>query len=396
MKKLIVAIFLIFICISPAWSENITLPWTRDFSATDSVSVAAWLVNGATASRVAESWRGGGDYCAKLTPPTTGYSGVGTDGGYSALGRYIFSATSTINISFAIKVGTTFDQTAVAGSGIQNKFIDVTTASSTRAGLLLMNKRANPHFVWALWQLPTATNFYSDGSTTVGIDDWGASPNQITFYNGTGGALDYAGRWLWVNYIITPTQERIYVYDREGTRSGLYFQISSTPEGNADAFYIGGYYNHSHPGADANTYIMLDDLSVNTSSTPQSPPAGFVTGVDTTPPVIDNLSPSGVQACTSNPRNVTLSLTTNENATARMATTDIAYSSMTDTFTTTGGTSHNEVKSLACGASYTYYVRASDSSGNANTSSSAISFSIASPQIAGPGGLRITGGRLTN
>ena len=119
-------------------------------------------------------------------------------------------------------------------------------------------------------------------------------------------------------------------------------------------------------------------------------------GGDTTPPVIDNLSPSGVQACTSNPRNVTLSLTTNENATARMATTDIAYSSMTDTFTTTGGTSHNEVKSLACGASYTYYVRASDSSGNANTSSSTISFSIASPQIAGPGGLRITGGRLTN
>ena len=119
-------------------------------------------------------------------------------------------------------------------------------------------------------------------------------------------------------------------------------------------------------------------------------------GGDVTAPVIDNLSPSGVQACTSNPRNVTLSLTTNENATARMSTTDIAYASMTDTFTTTGGTSHNEVKSLACGASYTYYVRTSDSSGNANTSSSIISFSIASPQIAGPGGLRITGGRLTH
>jgi hypothetical protein len=107
---------------------------------------------------------------------------------------------------------------------------------------------------------------------------------------------------------------------------------------------------------------------------------------------IDNLSPSGVQACTSNPRNVTLSLTTNETATARMSLTDIAYSSMTDTFTNTSSTSHSEVKSFACGASYTYYVRTSDALGNVNTSSSLISFSIASPQIAGPGGLRTSGG----
>jgi len=115
---------------------------------------------------------------------------------------------------------------------------------------------------------------------------------------------------------------------------------------------------------------------------------------DFTPPILDNLFPSGSLACSANPRNVTLSLTTNETATCRMAETDIAYASMTDTFTNTAATAHSEVKSLACGQSKTYYVRCIDAAGNPNTSSSTISFSIASPQIAGPGGLRIVGGKL--
>jgi hypothetical protein len=109
---------------------------------------------------------------------------------------------------------------------------------------------------------------------------------------------------------------------------------------------------------------------------------------------MDNLFPSGVQACSSNPRNITLSLTTNETATCRMAETDIAYASMTDTFTNTNWTSHSEVKSLACGQSKTYYVKCIDNSNNITPESGVISFSISSPQIAGPGGLRITGGKL--
>ena len=119
---------------------------------------------------------------------------------------------------------------------------------------------------------------------------------------------------------------------------------------------------------------------------------------DLVPAFIDNLSPSGVLPCTSNPCNVVLSHTTDEAATSRMTTVSsaVAYADMTDTFTTTGSTSHSETKSLACGASYNYWVRTSDAAGNVNTSSEVISFSIASPQIAGPGGLRLVGGKIGN
>ena len=65
----------------------------------------------------------------------------------------------------------------------------------------------------------------------------------------------------------------------------------------------------------------------------------------------------------------TLSLTTNENATCRYATTaGVAYASMTNTFSTTGTTAHSTtVSSLANGGSYSYFVRCQDVAANANT-----------------------------
>ena len=179
----------------------------------------------------------------------------------------------------------------------------------------------------------------------------------------------------------------------ENTSSPLYWYNNTVNGVSNAAFDVGGYGAWIVSGRD---YYNTP----KTGYTPYTYPHPLQSGdSDVTPPVIDNLSPSGVQSCTSNPRNVTLSLTTNENSTARMTTvsSSVAYADMTDTFTNTGGQSHSEVKSLACGASYTYYVRTIDTSGNANTSSSTISFSIASPQIAGPGGLKTSGGvRLTN
>lgn len=101
------------------------------------------------------------------------------------------------------------------------------------------------------------------------------------------------------------------------------------------------------------------------------------TGEDTTPPVISNLLPSGAQTCDTNPLSVTLQVTTNENATCKYDTSDVAYDSMTNTFASTGGTSHSDPISLACDSSYTYYVRCSDAYGNKNTTSTMLSFSIA-------------------
>lgn len=100
---------------------------------------------------------------------------------------------------------------------------------------------------------------------------------------------------------------------------------------------------------------------------------------DTTAPVRSNGAPSGTLS--SGTTGATLSLTTNENATCRYSTTSgVAYASMTHTFATTGGTSHAEaVTGLTDGTAYAYYVRCSDTAGNANTDDYAITFSVASP-----------------
>jgi len=101
---------------------------------------------------------------------------------------------------------------------------------------------------------------------------------------------------------------------------------------------------------------------------------------DTTPPVLSNLSPTGQQACSPGPTaNVTISLTTNEAATCKYGTSDVAYASLPNTFSTTGGVSHSQnLTELACSDSFTYYVRCIDGSSNANTSSSLINFTTAS------------------
>jgi hypothetical protein len=99
-------------------------------------------------------------------------------------------------------------------------------------------------------------------------------------------------------------------------------------------------------------------------------------GGDVTPPVISSPLPSGEQAYGTT--SVTLQVTTNEAATCRYHTSDVAYASMGSTFGSTGGTTHQQTGfSVSNGQSYTRYVRCIDGSGNASTASTAINFSVA-------------------
>ena len=131
--------------------------------------------------------------------------------------------------------------------------------------------------------------------------------------------------------------------------------------------------------------IDYDDLAITAGtyigpvkggSTPAPTPTPTPTPTDTTPPVISGGSPSGAQTCSSDPRNIAMSVATDETATCKYDTTDKAYASMANTFSTTNAKSHSSTLNLACGASYTYYVRCQDTSSNADTSSTPISFSI--------------------
>jgi hypothetical protein len=97
---------------------------------------------------------------------------------------------------------------------------------------------------------------------------------------------------------------------------------------------------------------------------------------DTTPPVRSNGQPTGTLPAGTT--TTTLQITTDEAATCRYGlTAGTSYAAMTNTFATTGGTAHATPISGLNGGSYTYYVRCIDATGNANTSDTAISFSVA-------------------
>ena len=153
----------------------------------------------------------------------------------------------------------------------------------------------------------------------------------------------------------------------------------STQEGSEDYHLVSG----STPidaGIDLTGTVAVD-LDGNSRPTGSAVDLGAyeysLDTTDTTPPVRSGGSPTGTLA--SGTTSTTLSLTTNENATCRYSTTaGVSYSSMTDTFSTTGETSHSTtVSGLSNGDFYSYYVRCEDDSGNANTSDYGISFSVA-------------------
>lgn len=95
-------------------------------------------------------------------------------------------------------------------------------------------------------------------------------------------------------------------------------------------------------------------------------------------PVRSNTSPSGTLV--SGTTQTTISLTTDEETICKYDTNSgTAYDSMTNTFTTTGETSHSKlVTGLSDGSTYNYYVRCKDRSTNQNTDDYTISFNISS------------------
>ena len=123
-------------------------------------------------------------------------------------------------------------------------------------------------------------------------------------------------------------------------------------------------------------FLLCSAFSYSAGVTTSGVSSGPVT--DTTAPTISSPLPSGEQTCTSDPRTVSLQITTNENATCKYDTSDTTYDLMANTFGTTGGTTHSQTSGdLDCDDSYTYYCRCADGSGNKNSSSTQISFSIA-------------------
>lgn len=111
---------------------------------------------------------------------------------------------------------------------------------------------------------------------------------------------------------------------------------------------------------------------------------------DITPPTISSSGPNTEQSSTS----VTLTATTNEAATCRYSTAaGDTYANMTGTFTG-AALSHTKSLTLTAGESYSYYVRCADTIGNAMSSSTTLSFSVAAAGGSSGGGS--SGGGITS
>jgi Concanavalin A-like lectin/glucanases superfamily len=94
------------------------------------------------------------------------------------------------------------------------------------------------------------------------------------------------------------------------------------------------------------------------------------------PPFRFNGQPSGMLSWGTT--QTTVSLNTNENATCRYSVQAAPYDAMTNTFTTTGGTTHSRTLSgLTNGSNHGFYVRCMDAVGNQNTDDFVIAFSVA-------------------
>lgn len=379
MKKLclITLIIIIIFYASPAFSGGqITLPYTQNFNAAGDYSSFVWDEGTCGTEHLTSGCYSGG--CFKITPPLQDSDNA------CALGWFTFPVSpTTLNIRLLIKVGTTFYSSARAGAeGYADKFIIVTSTGSGDRPMVMFLRCGSECD-------STGIHYFSacaaDDTNAIqcqcgGVGGYCGYPNgQDTFYWANGiNARDYAGKWVSLEFeTVMGVSNKLYISTQDGVFNDT---LVATEQNSSSGVYdsiqlIGGYWNQ-YSVADANNYLIFDNLEIRAGGSHIGPPAGFVEGADTTPPVISGGLPTTVQKCSTAPASVTLQATTNENATCKYSTTDVVYASMAGTFSTTGTTAHSQSLSLGCGLSYTYYTRCMDGNSNANTSSTAITFSV--------------------
>ena len=136
-----------------------------------------------------------------------------------------------------------------------------------------------------------------------------------------------------------------------------------------------GIINNLRTGIRARTVNLLVD---NFEAGDSNPTPIIVAPPNATAPLRSNTQPTGELALGTT--SATISLTTDENATCRYATTTgTTYGLMNNAFLTTGATNHStSVSGLSDGTTYNYYVKCQDPDGNANTDDFVITFSVAS------------------
>lgn len=137
-------------------------------------------------------------------------------------------------------------------------------------------------------------------------------------------------------------------------------------------------------GGSYTRYVRCQDGLGNANTTDYPISWTVASGGDSTPPVISGGAPSG--ELPSGTTTTVMSVVTDETSTCRYSTTPgVSYASMSNTFSTTGGTSHSTtVAGLSDGGAYTRYVRCLDSFGNSNASDYSVAWTVAIASGGGP------------
>lgn len=114
------------------------------------------------------------------------------------------------------------------------------------------------------------------------------------------------------------------------------------------------------------TYYVL---GVDAAGNAQTTGTNASVTADGTAPTITDSGPTSVQTSSS----ATLTATTNENATCRYGTSNASYSGLSNTFSATGGTVHNQSVAVTTGT-LSFYVSCADTAGNQMTTATNVTF----------------------
>ena len=213
----------------------------------------------------------------------------------------------------------------------------------------------------------TSLAISSDGNTLYASDENVANIFPIDTASKTVGSPIATGASESImSLVMSPDGKTLFACDNG---DGKYYPINTTSKTAGSLISTGINILFSIISPDGSTLYMGDHESGDV----------YLMDVSSNPPFLSGGSPSGMLE--SGVTSTQLSVTTDESATCKYSTTaSIAYSAMTNTFDTTGNTTHTTaVSGLTDGNTYHYYVRCQDQLNNPDVADYEITFSVASP-----------------
>ena len=270
--------------------DNIILPWLEDFDDGYDYSNNIWVQGdcgaGSGASHTHRTtseycWSGG---CADFSGPTD--ECAGPDGGISAYGFVNWptqaTSTTTLNVRFLMRIGSTYVDDIVNGGQHENKVVNIVENSDggTRQGLITLHK----------------TTAGGGGDTVYGaIGIW--TPGDVIAFNyGTG--WEDSDQWIQgaafridvdgdnartdidicveLQTTVNGTQY-LKITEQDGTVTS-FSQPAMETSGHFGGLYLGGYYNATMPTERQSNHLIYDEFTIArqmTLNTFIGPPIGF-------------------------------------------------------------------------------------------------------------------------